>query len=139
MPQEERNPAYWEAAGGGGVLGAVLIRDYAGDHANNRVIDLGDDYDRVEIHLRSAKDLNTSHLALALAILTTYEVSVEDAVTRAVEHRTMSFANPYWQGKMTGVDANKIKLAADTTKAGGTNKAGFDYTIIAYKYSTVLP
>lgn len=133
--------AYWIK--GAGVLAAVLIRNYTGDGLNNRIIDLGDDYNRVEIRLRSAEDLNTTHLALATTVyvggVNVKDVLIENGGGQATEHRTMAFANPYWQGKQSGPDANKIALGSNGALAGGTNINTFLYTIMAWKYSAVDP
>ena len=126
-----------DAAGGGGVSEKVLIRDYVGDATNNREIDLGDDYQEVHIYIADSFAINADHLAEVYAIGTVYGVLYNSGSTSTVRHSTMASGNSRWQGKMTGGDANKIKLGSSGASAGGSNASGVNYRIIAKKFSSV--
>ncbi len=125
-----------ELSAGGGVLSKVLIDTYLGNDWNDREIDLGDDYDEVHIYLEEDKNYNAHHAVEAYAVRGTYGHSWNHATITAV-HASMADANPYFQGKMTGADVNKIKLGSEGDWATGTNVGGNTYRIIAKKYSTV--
>lgn len=118
-----------------GSIGKVLIRDYTGDDTNDRVIDLGDDYDRIEIRPRSSWTTAHWHMAFAIAIRTAYDLTYRTNIE--MKHECMAAANNHWQGKMTGGDANKIKLGAIGNDSPGTNKIAHDYRILAMKFSEV--
>ncbi len=125
--------AYWIPEGGGGVLEDVLIREYTGDAVNNRIIDLGDDYQEIVIRRKTAGETGVSVIQ-AWAILTLYGVF---SATSSLYVGTN--ANVYWQGKMTGGDANKIKLGTAAAANPGVNISGVVYQIVAKKYSLVSP
>ena len=112
------------------VMTKVLIDTYTGNGAANREIDLGDDYDEVHIYLDTSKQYDVLHLAHAYAIRTTYGAENHQY------HRSGASANLIFQGKMTGADANKIKLGTGATDES-TNRNTWVYRIIARKYANV--
>jgi hypothetical protein len=114
-----------------GVAKSIVV-DWAGDETDNRVIDLGDDYDLVLV-FEDTDVGSASHLAMAHALQTVYGVFIHDNSTTATLHRTGSGGAAYWQGKMSGVDANKIKLGSDGSDVHGTNAFGISYRAIGLK------
>ncbi len=135
-------PAYWfdnaywipgGGGGGGGVLEKSLIRDYTGNNVASRIIDLGDDYQEVIIRMKTGGEFGIAVIQ-AWAILTVY--GLFSASSSLFVGGNADF---YWQGKMTGVDANKIKLGSAPAAEPSTNKSGILYQIVAKKFSLVTP
>ena len=115
----------------------VFCDTYEGNDANNRELDLGDDYDLVLIFLEESMDGGATHLALAHAVKTTYGFFYHNGAATETRHNAMAAGNGGWQGKMTGGDADKIKLGSVGAAAEGTNKSGWTYRILALKFGTV--
>ena len=115
----------------------MLIRDYTGDGSNSRELDLGDDYDFIEIRTRGSYASGTNHGPLGWALRDIYGCANENGAGGYMSHRTNAQADLLMQGKMTGGDVNKIKLGSSGTNSGGYNESGVDYRILARKYSTV--
>jgi len=120
-----------------GILSKVFCDTYEGDDSNDRVLDLGDDYDFVVVSLEESKTIGVSHLGMAYAVRTTYGLFYEDSVSGATRHRSMALTDLLWQGKMAGADANKIKLGSDGSSDQGTNNSGWTYRILAFKFGAV--
>ncbi len=138
MPTEIIGPyAYWIPSGGGGVTEKVLIRDYTGDDASNRVIDLGADYDLIIIRTRTSFTQFESHPTEVGSLRDIFWNAYNDATGAKVEHLSMAAASAQYQGKMTGGDANKIKLGTGSGGVHGVNELGVLYRIFAMKFSTV--
>jgi hypothetical protein len=115
-------------------VGASKVLDYVGDDANDREIDLGDDYDVVLV-IEDSNVATANHLALAYAIRDAYGVFFYFSSTPAATHRCGSGGSQYWQGKMSGVDANKIKLGIGGASPYGTNASGVNYRVLGLKLS----
>lgn len=128
-------PAYWVPIP---AVTAVMIRDYAGDDANDRILDLGDDYDVVSIIDSGGNTATSNHIVEAVAVRDTYEVLYNNGAAQTVRHSSMAPADTRFQGKMTGVDSTKIKLGSNGTLVDGTNKGGKTFRIRAWKLYGVL-
>lgn len=129
--------AYWIPVSVGGVVEKVLIRDYVGDGTGSRIIDLGDEYDEVEILLNESRAENNDSLVRAYALGTFFGTLVVQGSGSYVFRRSMANAVSYFQGKMTGADSTKIKLGNSGPEIRGTNVNGLNYRIIAQKFSRV--
>lgn len=130
--------AYWIPSAASPAISKVLVRDYTGDNTNSREIDLGDDYDYVQIVMgREGITDATPHLHHAWALGTdawgiSYQLSQQESVVG-------TSANSWWAGKMSGADANKIKLGANGTLNIGCNYLNRQYRILAMKFADVQP
>lgn len=114
----------------------TLVDTYTGDSTNSRELDLGDDYDEVHICLLRSIGATTGHLAEAYSIGAAFGVFYVSGGNE-VDHEAGSLGGDRYQGKMTGADANKIKLGASGGSAYGTNKSGWTYRIVARKAASV--
>ena len=123
--------------GGGGVVSKAIDHTWEGDNTNSREIDLSDDYDLVLIFLEEDKNSNVNHLAMAYAFKNVYGVFVEGGATNDTKHLAMASSDTYWQGKMTGADANKILLSATGNDGRGTNYTGRTYRLVGLKFSSM--
>ena len=122
------------------LLGAVLIRKYTGDDTNDREIDLGDDYDYIEIFADESKTRTVDHLVRAWALLDdNYGIIAEDGAASDARSYVHSNGDSRFQGKMTGGDVNKIKLGSAGSTLNGTNASGHLYVIFGRKFSAILP
>ena len=118
-------------------LAGVLIRDYTGDNTNNRVIDLGDDYDLVVVFGASNAASTTQHGAVAVALGDTFNSMYRDAAD--FFHTVGVSVTTNWQGKMPGADAEKIKLGGVGGAQTGFNNGSKLYRILALKFAGVAP
>jgi hypothetical protein len=123
------------AGGGGGAIEATVIHDYTGDNTHNREIDLGDDYDLIFVVTRDSRAASVDHAAWGYAIQTVYGYMREDGPNARMQHWAMGAGNSYFQGKMTGADANKVKLGSNGPLAAGLNVAGNLYRIVGLKFA----
>lgn len=109
--------------------------DYTGDGTNNREIDLGDDYDLVLIFLVGT-DPSGNHMALAYALRTGVWGGFRFLWgSQWIRHDSGANIDNFWQGKMSGADANKIMLSAVGDDQYGTNRTGRDYRVLGLKLS----
>ena len=132
--------AYWEepAAAAGGVVEKFLRKTYTGDGTNIRQIDLGDDYDVVEVRIKDGnRGPGLGQLVLAWASGTSYGVTRHDGGSQKVLASLGASANASFKGKMTGADANKIELGTSGTWDQGTNQSGVDYEVLGWKFSSI--
>jgi hypothetical protein len=78
------------------------------------------------------------HLNMGYAFRSCYGAFFEWGGTcHDCRNRTMSTADVYFQGKMTGADASKIKLGTSGSDAVGSNKDSWTYRLIGLKFGTV--
>ena len=132
----------WRAPAAGGILEKFYTVDYVGDGVNSRILDLGDDYDEVEIRMRNNFLTTANHLVLAYANMNAartsslHGVSYNDGASSSMRHHNAASSDPLFQGIVTG-DTNKIKLGTSAANMGGTNVSGQAYRITARKYSTI--
>lgn len=113
---------------------ASKILDYTGDDANDRDIDLGDDYDIVLI-FEDSNLVSANHLAMAYAVRDVKGCFIQVGSSTSVSHSTGSSSDTYWKGKLTGADANKIRLGGNGASPYGTNASGVDYRVLGLKLS----
>lgn len=118
---------------------ALLSVDHTweGDDVNNREIDLGDDYDWIFIYYEESAAFGVDHLALAYAFRTVYGTFRQIAGVTAMLSDAQVSADSYFQGKMTGGDANKIKLGTVGSSSAGTNVSGKTYRLIGLKFDSM--
>jgi len=118
------------------VNSQLVVKDHTweGDNTNDRVIDLGDDYNLILIFLDESKAENVNHLALAYAFKTVYGSFFEDSTGVRTQHESTAAANAGWQGKMTGADVNKIKLGSNGSANYGTNYLNYTYRLLGLKF-----
>ncbi|MHC4713644.1 MAG: hypothetical protein ACYTAN_10310 [Planctomycetota bacterium] len=121
--------------GNGGVAGSV-DHTWEGDGSNDRPIDLGDDYDLIFIFLEEPAVAAANHPAMAYAFREAYGHFYEDSLSKAI-HLAMSSADPYWQGKMTGGDATKVKLGSGGGSTIGVNAVGKTYRLVGIKFDSM--
>lgn len=121
-----------------GGVEASIDHTWEGDDSNNRVIDLGNDYDLIEITREESAGASSNHLVMARAFRTEFGVSYANGAGQTVRHASMAAAGSYFQGKMTGVDANKIKLGTTGSSSYGTNITGQTYRLRGIKYKGML-
>lgn len=124
------------------MIDNILIDTYTGDGTNNRIIDLGDDFDEVYIYLERDIVKEAHGLAQAWAIRQTYGIIFEDFDDKSAAAVMMAGANAYWKGKLyTTGNESKIQLGSAGGNAWGTNKNTWTYRIIAKKFrqTSVLP
>lgn len=114
-----------------GVAASALV-EWSGDDANDREIDLGVECDLVLIFEKEVAS-TLAHLCMAYALGDVYGVFIFSTVVDAVVHSSLSAAATYFQGKMAGADATKIKLSGVGTSPYGTNAAGKDYRALGFK------
>ena len=124
------------AVPGGGVLEKAMLRDYVGDNTNSREIDLGDDYQWVIVRELGNVGSGTVHNVLGWALTDSYN-TLYNAGSGDIRSTLGSGANSIFQGKLTGGDANKIKLGTSGASADGLNVSGRNYRILALKFSEV--
>ena len=123
-------------ASAAGTVG--LNKVYSGTGANNREIDLGDDYDLVLIFSDSSLAGNADHCAMAWAYKTSYGCFSNTGASNDVRSRVAASANTYFQGKMfTSGDEDKIKLGSGGTQQEGTNLSGRDFRIMGLQFGTL--
>jgi hypothetical protein len=111
----------------------VIDHTWEGDGTNDREIDLGDDYDFIQIWQEEPGAYNADHNGLAYAFRTCYGNIYEHATSRA-SHNAMSDANYHWQGKMSGADADKIKCGSGGSSIRGVNYSGYTYRLLGMKF-----
>jgi len=111
----------------------VLDHTYEGDNTNDREIDLGDNYDFIQVWLEEPDSYASDHGALAYAFRTCYGVFYEHATSRC-SHDAQGSNKYFWQGKMTGADEDKIKLGTIGSSNRGFNESGRTYRILAMKF-----
>ena len=92
-----------------GKVSKAIDHTWEGDNNDNRVIDLGDNYDWIEVYVEEAYAASSYFIALARAFRTSYG-TIWAASSDDLRCFSMSSGNNAWQGKMTAADANKIKL-----------------------------
>jgi hypothetical protein len=119
--------------GGDGTV--ILDHTYEGDGTNDRLIDLGDDYDQGWIFMEEVLAGNVEHMALAHWFEDTYGV-FENVAGGPTRHHAMSGGSIYFKGK--DVDPNKINVGGNGAAVGGCNTNGRTYRIVAYKYAAML-
>lgn len=124
--------AYWIPAGGvGGILLDVKVVDYVGSGANSREIDLGADFQEILI-IRRENANQVNRIIHLWAFLELYGYFTTELAEWG------SAADPSFQGKMTGVDASKIKLGSNgILSPNGSNQNGALYRIIAKRYDSL--
>lgn len=129
-----------ENAVGIGTNGTDAIdHTWEGDGTDDREIDLGDDYDLILIFLEESKAVNVDHLALAYAFRTAYGVMPNtSAAPNPVRHYSMAAADAFFQGKMTGGDADKIKLGSSGGVTSGVNVDGETYRLVGMKFRGIV-
>jgi len=129
IPQE-----YWRAE----AVEKVLIRGYTGDDTNDRVIDLGDNYDLILIFGIGSYTYVQDHAILAYALGTCYG-SMIDAMGSGMGHHSShqegAAGNAWFRGKV----ANTIVLGSAGTLPYAFNAAGRSYRIFALKLRKVEP
>lgn len=113
-----------------GVVKSTVV-DWTGDDANDREIDLGDDYDLVLVFAQSAFG-SAERLGTAYAVRAFYGIYYNDT-TNYIKHLLGAIADTYWQGKMTGADANKIKLGSSGASQEGCNRNTGSYRAVGLK------
>lgn len=119
------------------ILKKVFMDTYAGNDADDREIDLGDDYDEIHIRLMGDNSLAENHAVEAYAFRDTFGVYFYTTTGDHVRHYTGTDTVNTFQGKMAGADANKVLLGAVGTNAAGFNLSGENYHVIATIYSSV--
>lgn len=105
---------------------------WEGDDEDNRIINLGDDFDQILIVVEEPFGGNNSHPALAYALGTAFGVIIQIGGS-FMNHISQTSAGAYFQGKLTGVDANKIKLGSSGSTPFGFNDGGNTYHLIGLK------
>lgn len=121
-----------------GSLEGMIDHTWEGDDADNREIDLGDDYDFILIFTEESKASTVDHLAQATAFKTYYEVRWVLGAAAHMDSETMAAANVGFQGKMVGGDSTKIKLGSTGNNTLGTNKSGITYRLIGFKFQDMV-
>lgn len=117
------------------MISKILNDTYIGDNTDNRIIDLGDDYDEVHIYLETDKNFDVMHLCEAYALGLTHGIFNEENEIEKTVHRSGSPGDFLFQGKMfTPGDETKIMLGSNGASARGTNNTGWVYRIVAKKY-----
>lgn len=117
------------------MISKILLDTYTGDGSSSRILDLGDDYDEVNIFLEEAKSKLEVHLISAYAYLSTYGASYQEDADGNAQHVSQAEADVYFKGKMfTSGDETKIKLGGGGTNRRGTNFNTWTYRIVAKKY-----
>lgn len=121
-----------------GVVTKVIDHTWEGDDGDDKEVDLGDDYDFILIFLEESRDANTDHFVMAYAFKNVYGAfSEEGPALNHTSHKSMASTNNYFQGKMTGGDADKIKLGAVGADQRGANYTGWTYRLIGFKFSSM--
>lgn len=120
------------------IVEGAIDHTWEGDDANNREIDLGDDYDFIFIFIEESKTNVVDHPFLGHAFKTCYGLSWNDGAANNVKHVSMAAANAYFQGKMFGGDSTKIKLGTTGNDADGLNKLNETYRLIGFKFQTMI-
>lgn len=120
------------------MISKVLLDTYTGDNTDNRIIDLGDNYDEVHIYLETPRDSDQLHIAEAYAFSLTYgTIQERDTIDKAI-HMSGEYADLFWKGKMfSGGDETKIKLGSNGDSKRGCNYTGWIYRIVAKKYRVI--
>jgi len=132
------NPYWWPKSAAGGVVEKFLRKTYTGDGTNLREIDLGDDYDLVEVRIKDGnRGAGLGHLVLAWASGTSYGVMRHDGGATKMLSSLGASAAASFKGKMTGADANKIQLGSSGSWDQGTNQSGTDYEVLGWKFSSI--
>lgn len=130
---------YWNgSAWKRGLVETVVDHTWEGDDANNREIDLGDEYDFIQIFEEEAKASNVDHLGMAWAFKTYYGGLYNIGGSSDVRHTSMASTDVQFQGKMTGVDSTKIKLGSSGNLAQGTNFLNMTYRLIGFKFQDMV-
>lgn len=124
------------AGGGGGIVSKVIDHTWTGNNANNRVIDLGDDYDFILIIMETNKGPTSRGPGLFWALWTAHG-GISDYTGSYAQTFAGTGADTMWQGKLTGGNANKIQLGSTGSLAWGTNCNGYVYRLIGFKFSAV--
>jgi len=130
--------AWIQIAPGAGVLAQMIDHTWEGDNTNDRVIDLGADYDFILVFLEETKAENVNHLCLAYAFKDVYGAFYEDATGVRTQHESMVASAASWQGKMTGANTNKIKLGSNGGANWGTNYLNYTYRLIGFKFTSMV-
>jgi hypothetical protein len=111
----------------------VIDHTWEGDDTNDREIDLGDDYDYIAIWQEEPGAYNADHAALAYAFRSCYGDFYEHATSRC-SHDAQGGVAYFFQGKMTGADADKIKLGSIGDSTRGFNQSGYTYRLLGRKF-----
>jgi hypothetical protein len=126
----------WDTLDSKVVVVKAIDHTWEGDGANDRVIDLGDDYDFILVWQEEDGAYNTDHCAMPYAFKNCYGNFYEHSTDRT-SHNSMTSANSHWQGKMTGADASKIKTGTLGSSIRGTNYSGYTYRLLGLKFSNM--
>lgn len=131
--------AYWILAG---LVEAISLQVYTGDNTNNRLIDLGDEYDLVIVVLSSPGGAGVDHFQFAYSMPTDFAGVLLGALWNKgtgdqAQCAAGISANNYFQGIQSGADRTKIKLGALGTTNWGSNFLAWDYIVIAFKFGPV--
>lgn len=107
----------------------VLEYDYVGDGNADREIDLGDDYDYIQLWRN--ENVTIADVALGGFAFRSFYDYRQNSVSVGGTQTYHKAEASYWLGKMTGADKNKIKLG--TGVSVGLNGSGVNYKIFAMK------
>ena len=122
------------AGSGGGACAAVLLREYTGDDTNNRLIELDDWYEVVEIRQVSGNCENSdTHLVMAGCIQHRYWARWWNQGDLKSYHAGEADADTVFQGR-NGPWDTRIQLGSGGALTYGTNQTGVVYLITAYKF-----
>ena len=126
----------FQASAAGGVVSKVIDHTWEGNGVADRVFDLGDDYLFILIFLEEDIAENDVNMAMAYSLGECYGLFFERS-SAYVSHPAGSPSDFYWQGKLFGGDANKIKGGTNGNHGRGINKTGWTYRLIGFKFSSV--
>ena len=122
----------------GGVVERAIDFAYVGDGAQNRDLDLGDDYDLVFIWLEESQDITANHLAWAYAFRECYGWAWQGAAAD-MRHRAMAAANLGFQGKRAAPNNNQVRLGNRVAPAQQVdcNFLSWNYRLIGIKFRSM--
>lgn len=116
----------------------AIDHTWNGDDANDREIELADDYQLLLLLLQSGSPAGTAHPALAYAFTEDVWGCFHEAGGASdVEHHAGGDADAHFQGKMSAPDATKIKLGSSGGDVDGWNNSGKTYRLMGFKFASM--
>ena len=130
--------AVWmEFTAGSRIVEEAIDHTWPGDGTDDRVIDLGADYDMIRIWNEESRYYDVDHAVEATAFKTFYGILYQDGVAEKTKHKQLAVANGTWQGKVAGGGGTTIKLGSNGTTATGLNVSGETYRLFALRFSAM--